>query len=72
MTYQKLISTWKLNKAMLASKMSMPKTTFNNKLNEKLTQYNFTEIEIQRLEKILSCLALDIVNSKSVEYYIIT
>ena len=28
-----MIDKWKLNRALLASKMGMPKGTFNNKLN---------------------------------------
>ena len=32
-TLWELIEKWKVNRALLASKMDMPKGTFNNKLN---------------------------------------
>ena len=55
-----LIEKHVINKAFLASKMPMPKGTFNNKLSEKLTQYHFTENETERLKEILRDMAADI------------
>jgi len=43
--------------------MPMPQGTFNNKLSEKLTQYNFTEAETERLKEILRDMAADIDNT---------
>jgi hypothetical protein len=60
MTYQKLISTWNLNRVILASKMEMPVGTFKNKLSETQTVYRFTESEEQRLIEVLRELAADI------------
>ena len=42
-----LIMKWKLNRALLASKIGMPQSTFNNKLNPKhFTSFNKKEIEL--------------------------
>lgn len=40
--------------------MKMPVGTFKNKLNEKLTQYRFTEEEESQLKDILIDMAADI------------
>ena len=47
------VDTWAINKAFLAAKMGMPKGTFNNKINPKMTAYRFTEAEILKLAGIL-------------------
>lgn len=47
-----IIEKWKLNKNLLASKMGMPKGTFNNKLNPKHSS-DFTEDELFKLKGIL-------------------
>jgi len=55
-----LISSWKLNKVLLASKMGMPAGTFKNKLSERQTAYRFTEAETETLKGILLEIASDI------------
>lgn len=46
-----IITKWKLNKALLASKMGMEAVTFNQKVNG---QYNsFTEAEKGKLKEVL-------------------
>lgn len=47
-----IISSWKLNKALLASKMPMNAYTFKMKLLQK-PNYTFTEAEINRLSEVL-------------------
>lgn len=46
-----IIIQWKLNKALLASKMSMPVATFSQKVMRKHNQ--FTEPEKERLKVVL-------------------
>ena len=47
-----IIDTWKVNRALLASKMDMPKGTFNNKLNPEHSA-SFTDKELNQLCNIL-------------------
>ena len=47
-----LIEKWKVNRALLASKMDMPKGTFNNKLNPEHSSA-FTDKERNLLCQIL-------------------
>lgn len=44
----------------MASKMGMPKGTFNNKLSDKQTAYRFTDVEEKKLKEILRDMAADI------------
>lgn len=46
-----IIIKWKLNKALLASKMGMPLTTFSQKVNRKHNSFN--EAEKERLKAVL-------------------
>lgn len=46
-----IIIKWKLNKALLASKMGMPLTTFSQKVNRK--HNSFTPTEKERLKGVL-------------------
>lgn len=46
-----IITRWKLNKALLSSKMGMPGATFNQKVNGK--HNSFTEAEKERLKAVL-------------------
>ena len=55
-----MIEVHSINKAHLASKMEMPKGTFNNKLSDKQTAYRFTEAEEEKLKEILRDMAADI------------
>ena len=50
-----IIIKWKLNRALLASKMDMPKGTFNQKVNPD-HKAKFTDKEAFRLKMILSAL----------------
>ncbi len=54
-----LLTSWKLNKATLASKMPMNAYTFKMKLLQK-PNYTFTDAEIQRLLEVLHELSHDI------------
>ena len=47
-----LIDTWRVNRALLASKMTMPTGTFNNKLNPNHSA-SFTDKEVNQLCNIL-------------------
>ena len=47
-----IIERWKLNKALLASKIEMKASTFNNKLND-CHDSCFTEQELFRLKNVL-------------------
>lgn len=47
-----IIDLWKVNRALLASKMDMPKGTFNNKLNPDHSA-SFTDKELNQLCNIL-------------------
>ena len=49
---QKIIEKWKINKGLLASKMTMPLGTFCNKLNPKHSS-EFSDAEIIRLKMVL-------------------
>ena len=51
-TLSQIIDLWKVNKALLASKMDMPKGTFNNKLNPDHSA-SFTDKELNQLCNIL-------------------
>ena len=51
-TLSQIIDLWKVNKALLASKMGMPKGTFNNKLNPDHSA-SFTDKELNQLCNIL-------------------
>lgn len=51
-TLQEIIDLWKVNRALLASKMDMPKGTFNNKLNPDHTA-TFSDKEHSQLCNIL-------------------
>lgn len=56
---RKIIDKWKLNRNLLASKMEISKGSFNNKLNEN-EAYKFTELEEQKLKKVLKELKNDL------------
>lgn len=49
---RQIIDTWKVNRALLASKIGISKGAFNNKLNEVKT-YRFTEAELNALCNVL-------------------
>lgn len=61
-TINKLISDHKLNKTYLAECIQMPVGTFKNKLNEKMTQYNFTDGELDALRVMLLNIGASICN----------
>lgn len=49
---EEIIDRWKLNRNLLASKMEMPKGTFNNKLNKNHSS-TFSDDEWEKLKQIL-------------------
>lgn len=59
MEVQEIIDKWKLNRALLASKMDMPKGTFNNKLSPKHPT-KFSDKEMFQLKEIIFDLYKDI------------
>lgn len=52
MEIQEIIDKWKLNRALLASKLGMPKGTFNNKLSPKHPT-KFSDQEMYQLKQAL-------------------
>jgi hypothetical protein len=52
MEIQEIIDKWKLNRALLASKLGMPKGTFNNKLSSKHPT-KFSDQEMYQLKQTL-------------------
>ena len=59
MKIQEIIIKWKLNKALLASKLKMKKGTFQNKLNP-AHQTKFTNEELFQLKQVLIELSNDL------------
>ena len=51
-TLRAIIDTWKINRALLASKVGISKGAFNNKLNE-INNYRFTDKELNALCNVL-------------------
>lgn len=64
---KELIENWKLNKTLLASKMGMSKSFFNNKLMER-KPYSFNDEEIERLKNILIELRNDLEKIDQIEF----
>lgn len=54
-----IIDKWKVNRALLASKMDMPKGTFNNKLSP-VHPTQFSDKEVNKLCSILIELRTDL------------
>lgn len=52
MEIQEIIDKWKINRALLASKLKMPKGTFNNKLNPSHAS-QFSDKELFQLKQVL-------------------
>lgn len=63
----KLIEKWKLNKGLLAKKMSMPLGTFCNKLSPKHST-EFSEEEFIRLKLVLKELDEDIAKEIEIDF----
>lgn len=59
---KKLITDWKLNKVIIASKMGMNAYTFKMKLSGKYPAYYFTDAELIKLKAVLCDLGADISN----------
>jgi hypothetical protein len=64
---QKIITKWKLNMGLLASKMDMPKGTFCNKLSPKHPT-QFTDAETIRLKMVLKELKADLEGVTEIEF----
>lgn len=62
-----LIDKWKINRNMLADRMSMPKGTFNNKLSPNHTA-KFTELELDKLKGILIEMRTDLEAIDAIEF----
>lgn len=62
-----LMTSWKFNKIILASKMPMNAYTFKMKIAGK-PPYKFTEYEIERLREVLQELAQDIVKVTEINF----
>jgi hypothetical protein len=67
MEAHELIEKWKLNKGHLASKMDMPKGTFNNKLSQKHPT-QFKQGEKIKLRDILIEMGNELVNIDPVDF----
>jgi hypothetical protein len=67
LTVSQVINKWKLNKALLAFKMGMPKGTFNNKLNPTHAS-QFSNAEYLKLSFILADLSKDIDNLEPIDF----
>lgn len=59
MEVQEIIDKWKLNRALLASKLGMPKGTFNNKLSPKHPT-KFSDEEMICLKMVLREMCTDV------------
>lgn len=67
MTVLQVIDKWKLNRALLASKMGMPNGTFNNKLSDKHGS-TFTDAEHIKLIGILREMSNDIDSVTGIDF----
>lgn len=62
-----MVDKWKLNRALLASKMDMPKGTFNNKLNP-LHASQFSDAEHIKLIDVIRQMSIDIDNVTGIDF----
>ena len=62
-----MIDKWKLNRALLASKMDMPKGTFNNKLNKSHAS-QFSDKEHIQLIEVLREMNTDIDSVTGIDF----
>ena len=67
LSLQEVIEKWKLNKGLLASKMTMPLGTFCNKLNPKHST-QFSDAEIIKLKGVLIDLQKDLDAVTDIEF----
>lgn len=67
MTVLQVVDKWKLNRGLLASKMGMPKGTFNNKLNPTHTS-QFSNEENIKLIGVLREMAVDIDSVTDIDF----
>lgn len=67
LTVLQVVGKWKLNRAVLASKMGMPKGTFNNKLNPTHAS-QFSNEEIIKLIGVLREMAVDIDSVTDIDF----
>lgn len=67
MTVLQVIDKWKLNRALLAYKMGMPKGTFNNKLNPSHTS-TFSNEENIKLIGVLREMSVDIDSVTEIDF----
>ena len=62
-----MVDKWKLNRAVLASKMGMPKGTFNNKLNPTHAS-TFSDAEHVKLIGVLREMSIDIDSVTDIDF----
>jgi hypothetical protein len=62
---EQVIIQWKLNRVVLASKMQMPKETFNQKLHGK--RNSFTNQERMKLRNVLIKLLIELDNATDIK-----
>ena len=67
MEIHEIIDNWKLNRNHLASKMDMPKGTFNNKLSPNHTS-KFSDAEWVKLKDILVALRNDLEGVDNIDF----
>lgn len=67
MTVLQVIDKWKLNRALLASKMGMPKGTFNNKLSA-THESQFSDAEHIKLIGVLREMNKDIDSVTGIDF----
>lgn len=63
-----IVNSWKLNKALLASKIEMNPYTFKMKMLGTNPKYKFTDAETERLSGVLKELAADIENVYGISF----
>lgn len=67
MTVLQVVDKWKLNRGLLASKMGMPKGTFNNKLNPTHAS-QFSNEENIKLIGVLREMSVDIDSVTDIDF----
>ena len=66
-TIETTIKKWKINKSLLAEKMGMTNTTFNNKLNSS-NAGEFTDKELIQLKMVLKEMYADLDKAINIDF----
>ncbi len=64
---EKIITKWKINKSLLATKMGMTNTTFNKKLDQDNSNF-FSDKETIRLKMILRDMCSDLESVSEIDF----